>query len=100
MRRAASQLAHLEEAGGRRYLESRVHVQSTGANTKIVKPAAKTRSTKLLDLESPPLGAVVDRQMVEDNDAVGKTMQLHVAVGRRTIVEKQRGTVSSSEELL
>lgn len=71
----------VQRFGGRRHLESRIDIQAACTNTEIVKAAAKAGPAELLDLQPSPLRPVVDREVVENDDAMSKTVKLHVPIG-------------------
>jgi hypothetical protein len=53
--------------------------------------AAEAQPAQLAHLQPAPLGAVVLRDVLERDDAVGEALQLQVALGGRLVVEHQHG---------
>src|SRR6187549_3096404 len=80
--------------------DSRIHFESASCNAEIVVAAAESCSTNLGYLQPASFRSVLERNMLEQHHAVGKTVELKVALRRGLVVEQQHRAVTSHEELL
>ena len=59
----------------------------------------KVRTPQLLYLEASALAPIVHREVIENDHTVREAVELHIAVGRRPVIEKEHGALAADKEL-
>src|SRR5690349_19534663 len=79
--------------------EARIHDDAAGADAKIVVAAPEAQAAKLRHLQPASFGPVLQRDVLENDDAVGQAVELQVALGAALVVEEENGTGAAREEM-
>jgi hypothetical protein len=80
--------------------QARVDLEPAGADGEVVEAAAERDAAHLDHAHAPPLAAVLDRELLQEDDAVGDRMELEVVGVRGQIVQHHGGAAAAREEVL
>jgi hypothetical protein len=80
--------------------QTRINLDAAGHYRKVVKTSTELNSAHLGDADAPALGAIVDRKLLEQDDAVHHRMELLIAMRRREVIEQQNGAVAACKVVL
>ena len=80
--------------------EAREDHQAAAADGEVVVAALEGRSAVLGHLQAPALRAVLGRQLLEQQHAVGDALDLQVLLGGGAVVEQQHRAAATREDLL
>lgn len=80
--------------------ETREDDEPARADAKVVVPTPEPRAPQLRHLHPAPLGAVVERHVLQGDHAVRQAVELQVALRRRLVVDQKDRALPVGEELL
>src|SRR5689334_21274724 len=80
--------------------QSRKNVQPAFLNSEIMKSAAELYAAHLDDTKPAAFSAILDRQLLQQHNAVRKRMQLKIVGLRGEVVQHDHGTMPGGEKVL